>query len=473
MQAVVVSSVLLVSLLVVLAQYWLVRKLVVNPLQQLTQMIQNIAAGQGDVTQRLEVAGAFANDELGEVSRLFNQFMDKLQELLRGVASHTHKLDKSSQQLLQASEQITVNSGETAAQSNSVSRVTQQVSQNLQSLSTGAGEMTLTIQSIAGNANESAKVAGSAVNAAQAANATVAKLGHSSAEIGIVIKVINSIAQKTNLLALNATIEAARAGEAGKGFAVVANEVKELAKQTSKATQDIGHKISAIQADTNGAVAAIRIVSGVIHEINNISATIAAAVEEQSATTNEMTRNTSEAASGAGDISANIGSVAQAAEGTLSRAQESLKAAQDLASIAAELSKLMEQFKIERRDRRIQISLPVHLSAVDSNGQPLEAEVRTINVSRKGALLQGIRGSLVLGDQVSLTRANKSEQFLLAWVGSEDTPGAGQVGVSAVDPATTFWNDVIETHSQAERAGAQAIYSATSQTRPKARAQGA
>jgi hypothetical protein len=214
-------------------------------------------------------------------------------------------------------------------------------------------------------------------------------------------------------------------------------------------------------------------VSGVIHEINNISATIAAAVEEQSATTNEMTRNTSEAASGAGDISANIGSVAQAAEGTLSRAQESLKAAQDLASIAAELSKLMEQFKIERRDRRIQISLPVHLSAVDSNGQPLEEEVRTINVSRKGALLQGIRGSLVLGDQVSLTRANKSEQFLLAWVGSEDTPGAGQVGVSAVDPATTFWNDVIETHSQAERAGAQAIYSATSQTRPKARAQGA
>ena len=156
-----------------------------NALYRLTRMIQDIAEGDGDVTKRLEMAGGFSHDELGEVSRLFNLFMDKLQELLRGVVAHTHKLATASEQLLDASQQITTNSGETAIQANAVSRVTQQVSQNLQSLSTGAGEMTSTIQSIAANTNEAAKVASTAVNAAQAANATVTKLGQSSAEIGI------------------------------------------------------------------------------------------------------------------------------------------------------------------------------------------------------------------------------------------------------------------------------------------------
>ena len=338
------------SLLLLLAGSFASVRAISGSLQRLTGMIRDIAEGEGDVTRRLEIAADSKSDELGEVSRLFNIFMDKLQEILRGVVAHSNQLAGASQQLLEASQQITANSGETAVQANSASRVTQQVSRNLQSLSTGAGEMTSTIQNIAANANEAAKVASAAVNAAQAANDTVTKLGQSGVEIGVVIKVITSIAQQTNLLALNATIEAARAGEAGKGFAVVANEVKELAKQTAKATEDISHKITAIQADTKGAAAAIGTVSGVIHKINDISATIAAAVEEQSATTNEMMRNAGEAASGAGDISANINGVAQAADGTSARAQESQKAAEQLASIAAQLSDLMRRFKIERRE---------------------------------------------------------------------------------------------------------------------------
>ena len=416
-------------------------------LKRLTQMIQDIAEGEGDVTKRLETSTGFGNDELGEVGRLFNIFMDKLQEILRGIAAQTSKLAAASQQLLESNQQITVHSGETAVQSNSVAQATQQITQNLQSLSTGAGEMTSTIQSIAANANEAANVAASAVGAAQAANAAIAKLGQSGVEIGMVIKVITSIAQQTNLLALNATIEAARAGDAGKGFAVVANEVKELAKQTAKATEDISSKINAIQSDTKGAVAAIETVGGVIQQINTISSTIAAAVEEQSATTNEMTRNANEAARGAGDISANISGVAQSAEGTLSRAQESQKAAQDLVSIATHLTALMQQFKIERQAPRIEISLPVRISAMGSDGNLFDQELMTINVSRTGALLTGARQNLRLGSEVTLVRSNKRELFLIAWIGKENSPQERQIGVSAVNPQSSFWSDVTETQS--------------------------
>ena len=161
---------------------------------------------------------------------------------------------------------------------------------------------------------------------AAATNAVVAKLGESSAEIGQVIKVITSIAQKTDLLALNATVEAARAGEVGAGFAVVANEVKELAKKTATATEDISRKIEAIQSDAKGAVTAIKSISEVIGQVNDISGTIATAVEEQSATTSEMSRNISEAARGAGEVAQNIQGVAQAAESTSHGATDSQKA---------------------------------------------------------------------------------------------------------------------------------------------------
>jgi methyl-accepting chemotaxis protein len=206
--------------------------------------------------------------------------------------------------------------------------------------------MSATVNEIAKNAQEAARVASEAVTTAEATNDTVAKLGASSAEIGKVIEVITSIAQQTNLLALNATIEAARAGEAGKGFAVVANEVKELAKQTAKATEEIGHKITAIQSNTTGAVEAINSIRAVIDKISHISGVIATAVEEQSATTNEMSRNVGEAAKGAGEISQNIAGVAQAAQSTSNSVGEAQKATEHLAEMAHQLRQLVGQFKV-------------------------------------------------------------------------------------------------------------------------------
>ena len=181
---------------------------------------------------------------------------------------------------------------------------------------------------------------------AEETNQTIDKLGVSGQEIGKVIKVITSIAQQTNLLALNATIEAARAGEAGKGFAVVANEVKELAKETARATEEIGQKIDAIQADTQAAVRAIGQVSEIINQVNDISGTIATAVEEQTATTNEIGRNVTDAARGTSEIAQNVSKVATATEQTNEGAQSTQSAAQSLSEMASQLQLLVNRFAI-------------------------------------------------------------------------------------------------------------------------------
>jgi PAS domain S-box-containing protein len=273
-----------------------------------------------------------------------NKTLEMVVEPLKVAAQNATSLASSSEELTAVSQQMAGNAEETATQANVVSAASEQVSANVASVASASEQMQSSIREISKNANESARVAKNAVSVAHSTNETVKKLGESSQEIGNVIKVITSIAQQTNLLALNATIEAARAGEAGKGFAVVANEVKELAKQTAKATEEIGQKIDAIQGDTKGAVKAIEEISTIINQINDISNSIASAVEEQTATTNEIGHSVAEAAKGVGDIAKNIGGVALAAKNTTQGAGDTQKASQELSHMAAQLQKVVSRF---------------------------------------------------------------------------------------------------------------------------------
>jgi methyl-accepting chemotaxis protein len=314
---------------------------VISPLTDVGKTLSGLATG--DLT--VGMTGNYAGD-FKQLSQAVNTVAGQMHDAIQQISENTQSLVGASEHLTTVSQQMGAASEETSAQASNVNSAAQQVNENLNSVATGAEEMTSTVRSIAANASDAAKIAGEAVKTAQEANQTVEKLGESSAEIGQVIKVITSIAQQTNLLALNATIEAARAGEAGKGFAVVANEVKELAKQTAKATEDISLKITTIQQNTKEAVAAIGTIGATINRINDISTTIATAVEEQSATTNEMSRNVTQAAQGSAEISKNIQGVSEAADGTSQSAQESQKAASNLAEMATELRKLVERFKI-------------------------------------------------------------------------------------------------------------------------------
>jgi methyl-accepting chemotaxis protein len=300
-------------------------------------------ASHGDLTRELAIHG---DDAIGRVANSLRGLMGTLRSSLSQMAHGAQSVGAASEQLNAISQQMAGNAEETATQATVVSAASDEVSKNVGVVAASSEEMLASIREIAKSSNEAARVARHAVGVADSTNSTIAKLGDSSVEIGKVIKVITSIAQQTNLLALNATIEAARAGEAGKGFAVVANEVKELAKETAKATEEIGQKIEAIQGDSKAAVSAIAEISSIINQINDVSNTIASAVEEQTATTNEIGRNVSEAAKGTSEIARNITGVATAAKNTTSGALDTQKAAVALNQMAASLQKLMAQFKV-------------------------------------------------------------------------------------------------------------------------------
>ena len=314
-------------------------RMVSRPLRRTVEVLHALASGRLD--QRLDIRTA---DEVGEMAEALNSALQGLRDAIGAMGANSEALASASEELSSVSGQMTGAAQESSSQADLVSAAAEQVSRNVQTVATGTEQMSASIREIAQNSTNAASVAAQAVAVADSTNATVAQLGVSSTEVGNVIKVINSIAEQTNLLALNATIEAARAGEAGKGFAVVANEVKELAQETSKATEDIGRRIQAIQTDTEAAVAAISEISVIIAQINDTQTTIASAVEEQTATTNEMSRNVTEAATGSTDIAQNITGVARSAADTGSAAASTSQAAEELARMASEMQQLVGRF---------------------------------------------------------------------------------------------------------------------------------
>jgi methyl-accepting chemotaxis protein len=301
------------------------------------------AAATGDLRQEIPVTGT---DAIGQVGSALNGFFHSLRGNITTIGENLGQLQDSSSLLGRISAEMSSSAEATSAKAGEVANTTTQISGNMQTSASGAEEMGASIREISRNTAEAAQVAAAAVQLAKTTGAAMAQLNTSSVEIGEVVKVISSIAEQTNLLALNATIEAARAGDAGKGFAVVANEVKELAKESAKATENIGLKIATIQENTGRAVGAIEQISTIINKINDLQNAIASAIEEQSVTTGEISRSVHEAAAGSNAIVARMADLGVVAEASTRGAVSTADAVGHLNRIADDLGGLMQRFRV-------------------------------------------------------------------------------------------------------------------------------
>jgi methyl-accepting chemotaxis protein len=353
------------------AIYLSLSRVVTRPIKSTIEIVKDIAKGEGDLTKRLDIK---SEDEVGELSKWFNVFMEKLQGIINAISENANLLSSSSEKLSALSGKMSEGAGSMSEKSNTSASAAEKMSANMNSVASNmeeaadsvnmvanaAEEMTATINEIAQNSEKASNITGGAVVQTQSASNKVDELGSAADEIGKVVETITEISEQVNLLALNATIEAARAGEAGKGFAVVANEIKDLAKQTAEATQEIKGKIGAIQGATEATVTEIDQISKIINDVNEIVSSIATAVEEQSATTRDIAGNVAQAAQGIQTMNENVASSAAAADenandinGVSQSADEMSRSsgqvamsAEELDGLAKKLNEMVGKFKV-------------------------------------------------------------------------------------------------------------------------------
>lgn len=362
---------LLASILIGTLYGWFSTKSIVRQIRHVSEGLKELAMGAGDLTTRLSVE---SKDEIGDLSEWFNQFMGKQQEMIREIADAANGMEASSGNLFGISRTVTELSVNVSENSNNVAAAAEQMSGMMASISTSsqdmaekvgvvasaAGEMSATVNEIAQNTEKARMISNNAVTQAETTSENVHQLSLSAEEIGRVTEVISEISDQTNLLALNATIEAARAGEAGKGFAVVANEIKELARQTAGATQEINEKVVSIQSSTTKSTTELKEILDIIQKVDEIVITIATAVEEQSTSTSEIANTISHISQGVGgvnesvnassksseSIAADIGSVDQDVRKMKNESSRANTDAETLSRLAGQLKGMVGRFMV-------------------------------------------------------------------------------------------------------------------------------